>query len=92
MSVFGYVERALREYEVTRNDDRKLCLAVWYYQNPNYHENFKNFFLTKAIMPESITRARRKFQEQGKYLASNKVQEERYRKFKNMRGGDFSEL
>lgn len=79
------VEKALKTWPETRDSDRKLIISVWWLQDNNYQENFKDFFLHKAIMPESITRCRRKMQEQGLYLASKKAEESRYNKFKDMR-------
>jgi hypothetical protein len=80
------VERILREYPKTRSNDRLLIMGVWWAQDANYKDDFTNFFLNKAIMPETITRCRRKLQEQGKYEASQEVSEQRYNKFTQMRG------
>lgn len=84
------IERALREYPETRNSDKKLMLAVWHLQNPNYEDNFKEFMLHKAISPETITRKRRKLQEEGKYPASEQVDNFRYTRFQQTRlnGGE----
>ena len=79
------VEQALSNWEETRDSDKKLMLSVWYLQDPNYEQHFKQFFKEKAATPESITRVRRKLQEQGKYQASKTVDNERFNKFNNMR-------
>lgn len=79
------VEEALSTWAETRDSDKKLMLSVWYLQNPNYLDDFKTFFKEKAISPETITRCRRKLQEEGLYLASKKVEEERFKKFSQMR-------
>lgn len=79
------VERALQQWPVTRDNDRKLIMAVWWLQNNNYEKEFKSFFQHTAIMPETITRCRRKLQEQGKYRASESVEQQRYEKFKRMK-------
>jgi len=80
------VEKALAKWPATRDDDRKLILSVWWLQDNSYESNFRRFFKHKAIMPETITRCRRKLQEQGKYRASKAVEEDRYNKFKEARG------
>ena len=80
-----YIEKALREYPQTRSDDRKLLLTVWWLQDENYSADFARFFQYKAIMPETITRGRRKFQEQGKYPATEQVDQQRFEKFKATR-------
>lgn len=85
VQVHKLVEEALSTWEETRNSDKKLMLAVWHLQNPDYVDNFKTFFKEKAISPETITRCRRKLQEQGMYLASEKVDQERFNKFNQMR-------
>jgi 4-alpha-glucanotransferase len=85
------VEQALQKWEETRDSDKKLMLAVWYLQDPCFEQHFKQFFKEKAATPESITRVRRKLQEQGKYQASKKVDDERFNKFNNMRNyGNYS--
>ena len=83
--VTALVERALQTWPATRDSDRKLILAVWWLQDNNYENDFRIFFTNKAIMPESITRCRRKLQEQGLYPASKEVVENRFNKFKEMR-------
>ncbi len=85
MNIVWYVERALKSWPATRDSDRKLMLAVWWLQDNDYDQHFKEFFKEKAIMPESITRCRRKLQEQGKYRASKEVEEDRYNKFEQVR-------
>jgi len=79
------VEQALSTWEETRNSDKKLMLAVWHLQNPDYLDDFKTFFKEKAISPETITRCRRKFQEDGLYSSSKSVDQERFNKFSMMR-------
>ena len=77
--------KALEDYPITRGSDRHLIVAVWYLQNPKWNENAKDFILYRAIMPESITRHRRKLQEQGLFLPEDKITEARYEKFKQVR-------
>lgn len=76
------VEKALQQWPETRNSDKKLILAVWYLQDPDYEENFRHFFQNKALSPETIRRTRQKLQEQGKYRADEEVEEKRYDLFK----------
>lgn len=85
MNVSRYVERAMTAWPDTRDSDRKLILAVWWLQDNDYDSHFKAFFKEKAIMPESITRCRRKLQEEGRYLASQQAVEDRFNKFQQMR-------
>lgn len=87
MRIDQAVERVLKNYPATRDSDRLLILSVWWLQDNSFadRDNFIEFFKHKAYMPESITRARRKLQEDGKYLATKKVEEERYKKFKEAR-------
>lgn len=75
------VEKALQQWPETRNSDRKLILAVWFLQDPNYEDNFRHFFQNKAISPETIRRTRQKFQMDGKYRATEEIEEQRYKLF-----------
>lgn len=86
MRGYDLTERALAKWPITRDDDRKLILAVWWLQDNDFDSHFKEFFKHKAIMPETITSCRRKLQEQGKYRASKEVEEDRYNKFKEAKG------
>ena len=82
-SAYELVERALKEFPDTRSDDKKLMMAVWFYQDPFYDEHFRKFFQYSAVMPETITRIRRKFQELDQYRAEESIDELRYKRFKN---------
>lgn len=84
MQIQKLVEQALNTWEETRDSDRKLMLAVWYLQNPEYESNFRKFFLNQAASPETVRRIRQKLQEQGKYLASKNVDDARFEKFRDM--------
>ena len=80
------VKKALTEWpDDTRSDDKKLMMAVWYIQDPEYDKHFKQFFKEKAMHPETIRRIRQKLQEDGQYKATKEVEEHRYKKFKEMR-------
>lgn len=71
------VEKALREYEMCRNSDMSLLITVWADQGLKLSSEQVNFLMTQAVSAESITRARRKFQESGKYLPTPKVEVQR---------------
>ena len=86
------VERALKELPITRGSDRHLIVAVWHFQKPSWRLDPAKFVLNDAIMPETITRIRRKLQEQGLYLPEDKIVEARYSKFQAVRGGDLEAL
>lgn len=64
-----------------------LIVSVWELDmGKEMNPVFKDWFLQQAINPDKITRHRRKFQEQGQYPASEKVEGRRYKKFKQVRG------
>lgn len=86
------VERALKEYPQTRGSDRHLIIAVWHYQNPDWKYDPVAWILTEAMSPETITRWRRKLQEQGRYLPEDKITEARYDKYKEARSGNLEAL
>lgn len=81
MKVSQLVEDALKRWPQTRDSDKKLILAVWSEQGLRLTPEQKKLFYQVAS-PESITRCRRKLQEQGKYPASKSVEEQRFKKFK----------
>lgn len=66
------VERILREYPLTRNDDRELTLKVWEQMGLSLILSQKEIF-KKCLASESITRARRRLQESGRYLAEDEI-------------------
>lgn len=79
------VEKALELYPETRSDDKKLILTVWWLQDHDYERDFRHFFQTKAISPETIRRRRQKLQQEGHYKATESVEELRYELFKQNR-------
>ena len=76
------VENILHMFPETRSSDKELMLRIWegqgLYLSPAQQEKFM-----KATSPETITRVRRKIQQEGKYPATDKVKESR--KWKSMR-------
>jgi hypothetical protein len=86
------VERALIEFPITRGSDHHLMIAVWHYQGIDWDNNPKQFILHKGFNCESMTRHRRKFQEQGLYLPEEKIVEARYSKYKEVKNGNLEVL
>lgn len=80
MRVKDKVARVLDQKPETRDNDKLLMLYVWqiegFYLSDKQIEQFKN-----ASSPESIRRMRQKLQEEGKYLASPEVEEQRYQMY-----------
>lgn len=65
------VESILRDFPNTRDSDKALTLKYWetVEEMPtDSMESFKNWFVKSGTSLESITRARRLIQEEGKYL------------------------
>lgn len=70
------VKVVLERDEKTRNSDKELLIAVWQLLGFYLSETQKQKFMSLPSV-ESITRARRKFQESGLYQASDKIKEVR---------------
>lgn len=80
MKTNDLVEKILAEKPETRDNDRLLMLYVW--KNQGLHLNDMQIAAFKqAASPESIRRTRQKLQEQGKYRASEQVEQERYERY-----------
>ena len=78
------IEQALQFHPDTRDSDRKLMITVWEMQmGKNMHPKLEEFFLHKAISPETIRRTRQKLQQHGKYAASETVDNARFEKYKH---------
>jgi hypothetical protein len=84
-TVKQYVEAILRKYEDARNDDKILQLLYWKLVDKIDFNNFPSEYVRKATPSESITRARRIIQEEGKYLPSDEVSEVRRNREMSMR-------
>ena len=70
-SIKQTVEKILRQYPETRDNDRLLMLKVWAVQNPQlrlsdftFWSFAKDFINAEYTDPESIRRARQKLQEE----------------------------
>jgi len=75
-SIKTKVENCMAKYERTRSSDKALINSVIYeYYRDKIDENGKISLLDLYEIPsfESITRCRRKIQEEGKYLATKEV-------------------
>lgn len=70
------VESILSNYPVTRNSDIELILRVWELEGVQLNPRVRAM-IKECTAPETIRRVRQKFQEEGKYLASKKVEEQR---------------
>lgn len=77
MRVKDKVERVLSVHKDTRDNDKLLMLQVWEIEGFFLTDNQKIAFM-KSSSPESIRRMRQKMQEEGKYRASEEVEQKRY--------------
>lgn len=75
--LYDVVKKLLEDYPAMRDNDRMLMWSVWEKQGLTYRSTIdSDRFIYEAITPESITRCRRKIQEQHPSLAaSEKVKE-----------------
>lgn len=81
MKISTRVENILRVSKAARNSDTELIII--YMQKSGMELTPKQVEVFKNLPSlETITRVRRQLQEQGKYEASEAVQEARYQKFK----------
>lgn len=101
MNIYDLVKKLLTEKPELRDSDKKLLIKVWMEEgvfhkahiegteiwDNNYFFNFSNFYL-KATSAESITRARRKVQEQHPELRAE-IEVEQARKDKEEQKGLF---
>lgn len=76
LTVKKVVEEILKEDELSRNNDSRLCLKVLQRMGYGIFIPYKE--LDDIPKFESISRCRRKFQEQGLFPAAPKVVEERH--------------
>ncbi|MEH7209528.1 hypothetical protein V7094_25505 [Priestia megaterium] len=71
--------------EKARGDDKTLLLLYWKWIDRIDFSNFEEEFLEKGTMAESIRRQRQLLQEDGHYLPSEDIIEERRLRQKSMR-------
>jgi SHS2 domain-containing protein len=81
------VEQALEYHPELRSSDKKLLLHEWEKDGLFLTDTQKQIFINKCTTAESITRARRKLKV--KYPGTKQVEEARYGKFEQYRGGDY---
>lgn len=84
-SITQRVENILRASEKARNSDKELLVIYFQKSGMNLSEQQIDVF-RKMPSTETIRRVRQSLQEQGKYPASETVNEKRYSKFREMRG------
>lgn len=77
MRVKDKVARVLSTNTQARDNDKLLMLQVWEIEGFFLTDNQKKAFM-KSSSPESIRRMRQKMQEEGKYRASEVVEQKRY--------------
>lgn len=68
-----YVEEILKKDVLARNDDKHLMTVYWKEVDGVDMNNFESSFFERATQPESISRARRLIQHQGKYMPTDSV-------------------
>ena len=84
MTTAQQVENILRLVPATRSSDVELLLT--YMQRAGMELTPKQISKFRDLpTPETLTRIRRKLQEQGKYEATHQVNEARFNKFKEMK-------
>lgn len=83
--ITNLIDNVLSKYPRTRDDDKILMLYVWWVQGLKLDKEQQKLFLTKCVTPETITRARRKFNEAGWYRSSEEVQNKRKKTAREMR-------
>lgn len=77
MRVKDKVERVLSQKPETRDNDKLLMLYVWQIEGLNLSDSQLKKW-KEVSSPESIRRMRQKMQEEGKYRASEEVEQKRY--------------
>lgn len=97
MNAYDLVKKVLEEKPYTRSSDKHLLWEVWFLQgctSEEYDDAFrteiikKGAWLNRALTPETVTRARRKVQEQHPELCAEKAVEDARRK-REEKGGNF---
>lgn len=87
MTTEKLVGEVLRDSPNSRNSDRVLLGTVYERLGFVMTPEQKKIFM-ELPAAETITRSRREYQIQGMYPASKEVDERRFKKFKEVRGGD----
>lgn len=82
MRASAVIERVLRDHPETRSSDKELYIRMFEYYGLFLNDRQKAKFRELPFVLESIRRTRQKFQEAGKYEATEKVKD--FRKYKSM--------
>ena len=72
MTLYDIVYKLLKDHPTLRSDDKKLTWSVWAKEGLAWETMTKEAYL-KATSAESITRARRKVQEEHPELCANEI-------------------
>lgn len=86
-TVQARIKKILALFPHTRNNDKELMFCYWVVYDGLNETNFATEFVQRATSPETITRARRRIQEEGLYvpseitIAKRRHREEAYRTF-----------
>jgi hypothetical protein len=75
MKTSTLVEQLLARYPNCRDSDKDLIIGMLQARGANFTP--KQLQLIRSVSFESVTRCRRKLQEQGKYMPSSSVQKQR---------------
>lgn len=88
MKLYDLVKELLEENPKRRDSDKMLMFAVWYRLGfiENKGLSFESFMQRRCPTPESITRCRRKIQENLPSLRSSKAVEAERRKKETEKG------
>jgi hypothetical protein len=85
VAVKDAVEEVLREDKFSRDSDMHLILEVWKREGLEVTEEQEKFIKNVCSPTESITRVRRRLQEEGYYKASPAIKAEREAQQQNVR-------
>lgn len=78
------VRNLLEHVPSTRSSD--IELIIYYYQKAGVNLSFEQMQKIRELpTPETLTRIRRKIQENGEFPATKEVEEARYNKFKSVK-------
>lgn len=71
------VEKVVVKYPKTKSNDKLLCLAVWESQGWKLTEAQRDYFISHCISAETITRNRRKLEEEKDWLFPPEIKNQR---------------
>jgi hypothetical protein len=86
MKIMNQVENILKVSQAARNSDKDLL--VIYMQKMGMRLSLEQIAIFRKMpSTETIRRSRQAIQEQGRYLPSKEVEEMRFKKFQEVKGG-----